>query len=123
MSNSKFFPVRVPLTIASNVQRDYDLKDSDNESEDTASDSGLETCSDDSSESSTRNAEKIDEAYNFIGIRGPLASLYAVRYSLCNSQYDEVLDFTKDLLKLNENKIKEPITFVLGTHRLEDSFG
>lgn len=110
--HDKILPGTVLLLIKCNIKKEFDLKNSDNESEDSASDSEVESCSDD--RTSTRNAEKIDEAYNFIGIRGPLASLYAVRYALLNSEYDEVLDFTKDLLKLNENKVKEPITFVLG---------
>lgn len=55
-----------------------------------------------------------DEGHQSINLRGPLASLYSVRHALVEREYLQVFNWTKNLLKLNSNKIKEPINFVLG---------
>jgi len=99
-----------PLLI---FQKSYDLSKSDSESN---SDSDVNNSDENENAQSilSLSAEDKPERLSSFGLKGPLKSLYCARKEVLYGQPSMLATFTKDLCKLDQTKVKEPIKFVIG---------
>jgi hypothetical protein len=99
------------------------LNKSDSESNsESNSDSDVDDCDGNEHSQSIPPLSSGDRPENLsvFGLKGPLKSLYHARREVLYGQPSLLAAFTKDLCKLDQTKVKEPIKFVVGKKAPEE---